>query len=202
MSLLNPNLDNFRVEFSGNFYPDELTEPFDKFLKQFNGVIKTLPNLVHESIKGFTTPGLTLPEFTVPGMNNNASGNDQTSPNTISIDYISNVPFDEVIEGKLLTITMTNNLWNWVYANQMFRGMFNRNTSLKEFSVYATMYDAGQVPIFRFEFDNCIIKSLPPLTFDHASKITESLTFDLGIRFNNFGYRFMLPEFNQKITIL
>lgn len=200
--MLNPNLDNFDVKFSTEMFPKNVSEPYDRFLHQFNSPVKNIIDAVHESIVDISIPGLNIPEITIAGLNNTGPRgiNSQTliEANTKNIDYISNVPFDEVIDSKLVNINFRNTIINWMYFNHMFRLMFNRNKDVKEFRITLTMKDPGDIPMIVFIFDNCIIKSFPELTFSHSLSINEAANIQVGFRFNNLSYKFILPNFDME----
>lgn len=206
MPVLSPNLDNFRVEFDGELFPKSITKKYDDFLFQMNGNIKDIKTLIQSEVTMFTTPEITIPEISVQGLNNSGkngvNSQNNTGSLTTNIDYISNANFDEALGTKTITITMRNILWNYVYLNELMRLMFQRNNKLNEFSFYVYyMYDGG-IPLMKKSFRNCIIKSLPAIQYSHADSLTNNPTFDVTIRFNNYDFEFMLPEFNQRISIL
>lgn len=206
MSYLNPNVDNFRYEFDGKFWVPSLMEPYNNYLKQMNGPIKNIVDLVHGEITRVTVPGLSIPEITVSGQNNTGvkgiNSVDRRGPNTDSIDYISNVPFAEVIQGKLVTVTTRNVFWNYLYIMQHFRERFDRNTEIKDFNFYVYIQDSANVPLFRYEFIDCIVKTVPELELNHGESLSNMPTIDFGIRFNYMNYTIMIPGFNQTFKII
>lgn len=206
MSILSPNLDNYRIEFDEHLFPKELTEKYDTFLRTMNGQIKDIQTLVQSEIISYSTPSITIPETTISGLNNTGkrgiNSTDIKSPNTINIDYLSNGNFDEALGSKTLVITMRNVLWNYVYLHELMRLMFERNNNLKEFAVSAVMNSDGDIALMRLRFRNCIVKSLPEITFNHGDSMATNPTFDLTIRFNNYDFEFMLPNFKHKVKVV
>lgn len=204
--MLNPISDKFRVEFSSEFFDTSYYKKYNNFIYNLNGPIKDLVTHFYESIQQVIISGINAQPLTVTGINNlkgvGTEGPMGTKPpnmteTTISRSWIGNVPFDELLNSKTLTVNMKNTYINWLYSYEYFRDYFDRKRTVKDFRVTLTVLDSANIPMMQFIFSDCFIISLPDLEFLTNGQIREVRQFDLGIQFNRFDVKFIIPEFNN-----
>lgn len=219
--MLNPSLSNFRISFSPEAFPKDITEKYDNFLFQQNTPFKTIQSHVLESIQNLSMPGINLNTITVAGLNNlgkNAWGPDNGNNklggepgfydkngfphSTVNTTYPGTAPMNEIVDSIAATITFRNSIINWMYFYELFYDYYKRSRSVKEFSLIVDMMDSARIPMIRFKLGYCFIATIPGLEFAANQSFNETKTFDCGFTFNKFDVEFLIPGFNQEIMSL
>lgn len=206
--MLNPVLNNFRVDFGDNFFPDFITKKYDTFLFHKNTPFKSIRSHFYESIQQVNMPGLNLQTMTVPGMEN--TGRNPRNPNnpngfphtTNNRHYPGTQPFNEIVDGIVFNITMRNSILNWMYCYEVLYRYYKRTRDISEFQIMLTMMDSAEIPMIRFKLSDCFVSIMPGLEFAYNQSFSESKTFDCGFTFNEFDVEFLVPNFDlREITL-
>lgn len=195
--MLNPESNNFVVEFGRDFYSDVLMEKYNKFLYTKNYPIKNIEDHIHESIQGLTIPGLATQALEVNGIKNFNSPT-ETNPTTSNFVVQKNQPLIEMFETNRLNLTCKNTIINWMYFYEFLRIYSlrgDKDLRLSEFTISVLVRDASNIPMLYFDFRNCFSASLPTLDFAQNSAFNETKTIDVGFWFNEMDVRFVVPEF-------
>lgn len=218
--MLNPSLNNFRVSFSPDAFPKELTEKYDTFLFQQNTAFKTIQSHVLESIQNLTMPGINLNTITAAGLNNlgknpwgpgneDSIGGKPGGPDkngfphsTVNATFPGTAPMNEIVDSISANITFRNSILNWCYFYELFYDYYKRSRSIKEFSIYIDMFDSARLPMIRFSLGYCFVATIPGLEFAANQTFNDTKTFDLGFVFNKFDVEFLVPGFKQEILTL
>ena len=116
--MLNPVLSNFKIAISDAFFPTELTEKYDIFLKTKNYPLKQFINYFHETIQNIQIPGFDYQTLQVNGLNNTR----MMSPGTKNFDHpvtqltlSGSNPYNEILTSLTGTITLKNTILNWLF---------------------------------------------------------------------------------------
>lgn len=204
--MLNPLVDKYIIEFSGEFFDTNYNQKYSNFLYNLNGPIKDLQTHFYESFQSITIPGITISPTVVTGINNlkdvNFSGNSPYNMTETTVDrqYIGNAAFNQILNSNNITINCRNTYINWMYSYEYFRDYFSRKRSVKDFRISITVYDAGNIPMLMFIFSDCFISSLPDLEFITNQAIREPRNFDLGFVFNKMDVKFLIPNFDVSVN--
>lgn len=204
--MLNALIDKYIIEFSNEFFDTNYAKKYTNFLYNLNTPIKDLQTHFYESFQGITIPGLTVQPTVVSNLNNlnnvnfgNGKPNNMTET-SIDRQYIGNLPFNQILNSNNITINCRNTYINWMYSYEFFRDYFDRKRTVKDFKTTITVYDAGNIPMLMFIFSDCFINSLPDLEFLTNQAIREPRNFDLGLIFNKFDVKFLIPNFDVDIN--
>lgn len=202
--MLNPATDKFSIEFSREFYPVELTQKYDNFLKYLNGPVKYLQPHLMESVQSINIPGWNVQTAQTPNLNNLAGqkfagmGSRNVGPfsePTVNRAYAGSAPINEIVDGNILNITFRNTMLNWMYMFEAMRGYYMRTRSLQEFRIIITLMDAAEIPLIQFVYSDCFVAVMPGLEFSFAQSFREAKTIDTGFIFNKIDVNFLIPEF-------
>lgn len=202
--MIDPLLSNIRVVLGREFFPPELTEKYDKFLFNKNYPLKTMYSYIHESIQIVSIPGYQLQTLTVTGLPNMKDFTKDFNSTTSNKTYPGNASWNEVIDGINVTITFRNTILNWLYFFDWHYNYYKiiRDQNTQEFGFNIIMKDSAEIPMIDFGIKDCFISSLPGLEFAFNANFDESKTFDIGIVFNKFNVKMLLPEFkNTRISL-
>lgn len=202
--MLNPSLNNFRIEFSDNFFPIELTQKYDDFLFNKNAPFKLIKSHLYESIQNLDMPGINLNEITTTGLNNlGLNPNFGDFPHvSVNRQFPGSEPMNAVVDMTKANITFRNSIINWMYIYEMFYSYYKRSRSVSDFQIFVIMMDSSEIPMIKFTMSDCYVSTLPGLAFSYNSAFNESKTFDAGFTFNKFDIDFLIPSFNlTKLTL-
>lgn len=200
--MLNPETNNFVIEFGNKFYHEKLIEKYNNFLYHKNNPVKDIKNHIHESIETLSVPGLNLGVVEVNGIKNFKSPqeNRQTTSNWV---FPKNQSLLEAFEINKLNIVCKNTLINWTYFYEFFRfyikrGKKDQELNLEDFKISVIVQDSANIPILMFTFKNCFSASLPALDFSYGSPYNESKTIDVGFWFNEMDINLLIPNYDLK----
>jgi len=197
--MLNPSLSNFRIEFSDDFFPTEITEKYDAFLFNKNTPFKFTKAFLYESIQNLDMPGINLNEYSVNGLSNlglNPRDSGGFPHTTVNRQFPGTDAMNAIVDSTKVTITFRNSIINWMYMYEMFYSYYKRSRSIKDFKIFVIMLDSGEIPMIKFSLSDCYVSSLPGLSFAYNAAFNESKTFDVGFTFNKFDVEFIIPNFN------
>ena len=198
--MLNPESNNFKLDFGNDLFPDFLTEKYDEYLFTANKPIKNIKNHIHESIQGFTLPGLEIPVNEINGLKN-FSNSEALGQKTENYVFQKNQPIIEMYQLNRVNVIMKNTIINWIYFYEAFRAYAERGkvrNRLNEFTINVLVRDASDTPIVYFNFKNCFFATLPTLDFTQNATFNETKTIDVGFWFNQLDVKFIIPKFNVK----
>lgn len=205
IDMLNPNLQNFQIYLSDDFFPEDITEKYTNYLKHVNHPFKNLKDNFLESIQQMTIPGVNMQPLLIAGMDN--TGQDPRNPNlnqpygfphtTQNRVYEGNEPWWNNLSETTFTLTLRNNIINWMYCYEMFYRRYLRENRTNQFQAVLTMMDSAEIPMIKFTASDCFIITLPPLEFAFNTAFGESKTIDVGIQFNKFDVDFNVPNFKK-----
>lgn len=202
--MLNPSLQNIEIQFSSDFFPQELTQKYDDFLFQMNHPFKTLQSNFMESIQQVNIPGLNISPLIIQSMDN--TGVDPRNPalNPIGFPhatqnraYEGNEPWWNVLEGTIINVTLRNNILNYMYCYEMIYNRYRRQNRVNQFNTYLILKDSAEIPMMQFSAIDCFLVQVPPMEFSFMSSFGESKSFDIGIQFNKLDVDFNIPDFKQ-----
>lgn len=205
--MLNPSLNNFQIEFSEEFFPEEITQKYDDYLFHMNSPFKYMKSNFIESIQQLNIPGLNISALIVQGLDN--TGIDPRNPRfnpvgfphtTTNRAYEGNEPWYNLIESTVATISLRNNILNWMYCYEIFYNRYRREHRVDQFQLRLIMMDSAEIPMIKFVMSDCFISTLPGLEFAFNQSFNESKTFDIGIQFNQLDVEFNVPKF-KKLSI-
>lgn len=186
--LLNPSTSNFQLSFSPSFYDKVIDTKYNDFLFHQNSPIKNINALILESVQSLEIPGDDMESITasqVGGVN----GHEYTYSGTANVTSI--------LESTIITITLRNNLINFMRLYEYKNAYYARPRRVQMFDLNLTLCDSANIPMMNFCFQDCFIRGLPGLTFAYNSEFNESKTFDCKIQFSRFTPTFIIPEFNK-----
>ena len=214
MAILNPSTDKFQIEFSQEFYPEELTKKYDNYLFYLNGPFKSIQSHFIESIQSLNIPGINLGIVSALGLSNigsnkanqlsNIVGGDKSKfpPTTITRYYPGTTSQNEIVDGNQVNITFRNTIINWCYIYENLFSYYARTRTVDSFNLTLTMFDSSEVPMLRFRFSDCFVAQIPGLEFAYNQSFRDAKTIDAGFVFNKFDVDFLIPSFNlQEIKL-
>lgn len=205
--MLNPSLNNFLIEFSNDFFPESLTKKYDEFLFHLNNPFKSLKDSFIESIQQLNIPGLNIQSLIIQGLDN--TGIDPRNPKynpigfphtTMNRAYEGNEPWENTLESTTLTVSLRNNILNWMYCYEFFYNRYRRERRVNQFQISLILLDSAEIPMIKFTISDCYISTIPGMEFAFNQSFNESKTFDIGIQFNKLDVEFNIPEF-KKISL-
>ena len=197
--MLNPSLSNFRIEFSDDFFPKEITMKYDEFLFHKNSPFKLIKTQIYESIQQLTLPGISINTVSATGLENlglNPRSSNSFPETTVNRQYPGTDPLNNVIDSTVVTISFRNSIINWMYIYEVFYSYYKRKRSITDFQIILIMMDSAEIPMIRFKLSDCFVSTLPGLDFAFNASFNESKTFDAGFTFNKFDVDFLIPGFN------
>lgn len=204
MPFLNPVVDKFRVDFSAGFYPKSMTERYNRYLRTKNAPLKTIQDVIAESIVGLQIPGFEFQQLNVTDMPN--LGKDPYKgefPTVVTqITYPQDTSKMATFTSQVVTLTLQNNLLNWLYFYEMYNAFFKNNRTVDFFSFFVTMLDASEIEIFRFRFEGCFCSGMAGLDISSNEEFMQSKTVDVSILFNSMEVDTLIPDFNLKTVNL
>ena len=181
--MLNPDTSRYNIIFSDEFYREDLQNKYNDYLFHLNQPIKDIRGLITESAQTLQIPGFSLNTLIVAGLSN--------------LPKNPNAPLAEILTDFKVNITFRNNLINWLFFYEVFRGYYARQRVQQQFSIIVPLFDSNSVNIFNFLFSGCFITDIPPLEFSFNKSFGETLTIDLGIAFQKLDAQFNIPEYNK-----
>jgi hypothetical protein len=203
--MLNPSTDKFTIEFSSDFFPEELTAKYDNFLTYMNGPVKYLQPHLMESIQSVNIPGWNIATTSANNLNNlkgvnlGSMGNrgvGQQPESTVNRVFAGSAPINEIVDGTVINITFRNTMLNWMYIFECMRGYYKRTRDLTLFRVVITLMDAAEIPMLQFVYSDCMVAVMPGLEFSFSQAFREAKTIDAGFIFNKVDVNFLIPGFN------
>lgn len=196
--MLNPDTSRYNVIFSDELFRDNLVTKYNDYLFHLNYPIKDIKNLITESIQTLQIPGFSLNTLIVAGLNN-LPKNPQTpiSEVTTNVQFPGTAPLAEILTDFKINITCRNNLINWLYFYEVFRGYYSRQRVQEQFQIIVPLFDTNLVNIFNFVFSGCFITDIPPLEFSFNQSFGETKTIDVGFAFQKLDAQFNIPEYNK-----
>lgn len=203
--MLNPVLQNFRVQFDSNFFPQEITKKYDDYLHHLNHPFKTMELSLHESIQSIQIGGVNIQPLTVTGMDNTGSDPRNYSRNqpygfphvTNGAAFEGNESWWNTLENTTFTVTFRNNIINWMYCYEFAYKHYLREKQAPLFGFQLTMMDSAEVEMIRLSYYQCFIINLPGLEFSYNQSFNESKTIDVTIQANKIDVDFNIPEFKK-----
>jgi hypothetical protein len=204
--MINPVLTNTKIHFSDDLFPEEFIKKYNDFLFHKNYPLKNIGAVIYESIQNIEIAGINLNPLIVQSINNTRGSSLNKSSNgfphtTINRGYPGTDPINNIIDNQVLTITMRNNLLNWMYFYEVCHGYYKRTRNIDLFDIIITALDSAEIPMINFRLKNCFVQTLPGLSFSFNSAFNETKTIDVGIFFNEFNVEFLIPSFNlEKIN--
>lgn len=204
--MINPVLTNTKIHFSDDLFPEEIIKKYNDFLFHKNYPLKNIGAVIYESIQNIEIVGININPLIIQSINNTRGSSLNKSSNgfphtTINRGYPGTDPLNNIIDNPILTITMRNNLLNWMYFYEVCHGYYNRTRNIDLFDIIITALDSAEIPMINFRLKNCFVQTLPGLSFSFNSAFNESKTIDVGIFFNEFNVEFLIPSFNlEKIN--
>lgn len=205
--MINPSLNNFQIEFSEDFFPEELTKKYDEYLFHLNSPFKYLKNTFMESVQQLNIPGLNIQSLIIQGLDNTGVDPRNPSLNPIGFPhttqnraYEGNEPWWNTLESTTFTVSLRNNILNWMYCYELFYNRYRREHRVNQFQTRLIMLDSAEVPMIKFIMSDCFLSTLPGMEFAFNQSFNESKTFDVGVQFNRLDVEFYIPEF-KKLSI-
>lgn len=204
--MINPVLTNTKIHFSDDLFPEESIKKYNDFLFHKNYPLKNIGAVIYESIQNIEIAGINLNPLIVQSINNTRGSSLNKSSNgfphtTINRGYPGTEPINNIVDNQVLTITMRNNLLNWMYFYEVCFGYYKRTRNIDLFDIIITALDSAEIPMINFRLKNCFVQTLPGLGFSFNSAFNETKTIDVGIFFNEFNVEFLIPSFNlEKIN--
>lgn len=196
--MLNPDTSRYSIIFSDELFNTDLIGKYDDFLFHLNYPIKDIKSLIEESVQTLTIPGFSLSNLIVSGLRNLPNNpNTKISEVTTNVQFPGTAPLYEILTDTKINITMRNNMFNWLYFYEVFRGYYARQRTQSTFDVIVALYDSNNTKIFNFIFGGCFISDIPPLEFSFNQSFNETKTIDVGISFQTLNAQFDLPQFNK-----
>ena len=196
--MLNPDTSRYNIIFSDEFYREDLQKKYNDYLFHLNQPIKDIKGLITESAQTLQIPGFSLNTLIVAGLRNLPKNpNTPISEVTTNVQFPGTAPLAEILTDFKVNITFRNNLINWLFFYEVFRGYYARQRVQQQFSIIVPLFDSNSVNIFNFLFSGCFITDIPPLEFSFNKSFGETLTIDLGIAFQKLDAQFNIPEYNK-----
>lgn len=200
---LNPVVDKFKIMFGGDFFANDIAPRYNNYLRNKNQPLKTVDAMIVETINGVNVPGFNLPENTITGLSNLGSGSSaydmDTFPNpTTQMTMPSEVSLIETFTDRTIRISMRNNILNWLYFYEIYRGYFSNNRTIDVFPIYLTIMDGAEIEIMRFIFSACYVSGMGELEFSTNSQFREARMIEAQIVFNSMDVETLIPDLNMK----
>lgn len=200
--MLNPSLSNFVLDISDEFFPKELVQKYENFIKHMNHPFKIWKTNLLETVQSINIPGLNISPLTVSNLNNtnpNLISNPGGVPHTTNNHFWEgNEPWSNVIESMQFTISLRNNILNYMYFYEFMYKRYQRTDRTDRFMVILNMLDSAEIPVIKFIMGNCFLVNVPSLNFSFNESFNESKQFDIQIQTNKFDVEFNIPDFNYK----
>lgn len=207
--MLNPSLQNFRLQIGVEFFPTEIAQKYDDFLFSINHPFKTIYSSFHESIKTVQIGGINIQPQIIQGMDNtgtnprNPANNQWGFPHTTNnVAYEGNEPWWNVLENTTVTISLRNNILNWMYCYEFAYRRYLRENRTELFPMTLIMMDSAEIEMIRISYSDCFITTLPPLEFSAEATFNESKIIDIGIQANKVDVDFNIPDFKKHNIVL
>ena len=202
--MINPVLSNFQIQFSDDFFPQSITDKYDKFLFHKNYPFKSLVSYFYETMQNLDIPGINLNTLAIQGLNNLGQNPDIANfpHSTVNRHYPGTAPINEIVDSVTVNLTFRNTLINWMYCYEVLHRYYSRTRTIKDFKIFLIMKDSAEIPMIKFTLSDCFISTMPGLSFSYNQSFNESKTFDIGFTFNKFDVDFIIPEFNLKSVSL
>ena len=156
--MLNPSLSNFRIEFSDNFFPYEVTKKYDDFLFNKNSPFKLIKTHVYESIQQLNLPGINVNTVSATALMNlglNPRDGNGFPNTTVNRQYVGTDPLNTVVDSTVATITFRNSIINWMYVYEIFYSYYKRTRSISDFQITLIMMDSAEIPMMKFKLSDC-----------------------------------------------
>lgn len=198
--MLNPDTSRYSIIFSDELFNNDLTGKYDDFLFHLNYPNKSIKDLIISEIQTLQIPGFSLNNLVVAGLNNlgkNPKLDNGISEVTTNVQFPGTAPLAEILTDTKVNITMRNNLFNWLYFYEVFRGYYARKRTQTQFDIIVSLFDSNNTNIFNFSFGGCFISEIPPLEFSFTSTFNETKTIDVGFSFQTLNAHFAIPKFNK-----
>lgn len=200
---LNPVVDKFRVFIGGDFFNNSISKRYDNYLYNKNYPLKNIEEVIYESINNVNIPGFQLPELTIEGLSNIGNNNNYPIDNPVTqMTLPSEVSQMETFESQEITLSMRNNILNWLYIYEIYYNYFSRDRKVNVFPIYVTILDSAEIEIMRFEFGACYVSGMAGLEFATNNGFRESRIIEARIRFNSMNIETLIPDFKKKDLIL
>ncbi len=206
--MLNPSVQNFQVQFSDEFFPNEIVQKYSDYLFSINHPFKTWESCFIESIQSVQIGGITIQPLIINGLDNTGANPRNEKMNkpwgfphvTNNVAYEGNEPWWNVQENMQFTLTLRNNIMNWMYCYEMAYRRYLRENRIDLFTFVLKMMDSAEVDMIRMTFSNCFITNLPPLEFSALTTFNESKQIDIVCQANKVDVDFNIPDF-KKVNI-
>ena len=208
--MLNPSVQNFQVQFSDEFFPKEIVQKYSDYLFNINHPFKTWESCFIESIQAVQIGGINIQPLIINGLDNTGVDPRNEGLNkpwgfphvTNNVAFEGNEPWWNVQENMMFTITLRNNIMNWMYCYELAYRRYLRENRVDLFTFVLKMMDSAEVDMIRMTFSNCFITTLPPLEFSALTTFNESKQIDIGIQANKVDVDFNIPDFKKTNIIL
>lgn len=197
MLSLKPRFDLYAFNFPKDMFPQELIDKYNEVLYKNSSVITNIVDYVNESIQSISIPGINAEPVE---QNHRETNSNRVSSNhanyepshTYAYTSISN-PLEMIDKEFKVTMRMNQGLYNYffMYENFFYAVCKNiNNHPIKEFKIQL-LDETGKI-ISNILLKNLVITSLDGLDFTYNTVERESKTFEIGFRFNNIDFDFVV----------
>lgn len=183
---ISPSQNLFKVKIPKGFFPTEIKDKYEKYLKVTESNYSTLEDLVTSEIQNFSIPDasinvLTQVDSSTPSFpRNRQSGFDpyRTMDKTFNIQI-------RHIEGYVTY---------WAMHETFFYRNDNKRLAVDSVvpNFIVTILSREHAPLFELEFRNIIFQSIPKLTLDYTNPTNQNTNFSCSFKFEevepNWGF--------------
>lgn len=198
--MLNPILSNFRTDFGDSFFPEAVTQKYDDFLIYKNSPLKSIAQVLYESIQEVNIPGINLQTIAVNNLPNLSKyKKDKLNEQVVTTKYFPGTAgLNEVVDGTTVTITFRNTILNWMYCYEMLREYYKRDRNVEDFYIQLILKDSAGIDMIKYTFNECFASGIPGLTFSTNTSFLETKTFECTFTFSRMKTEFIIPTFDIK----
>lgn len=189
MLSLSPRYDLFRFLLPIEFIPKEVRDKYDDILRKSQSVITSTIDLVNESIKGVTIPG--LDDLTVDQQQISRRIGGGIEPKHDNTTMTVGNPIDKINKSITITFRHVSGFMNYFI---LFESIFHRilkNENYKDGTdLYIDLMDELGKPALRVFLFQCHIQSLEGLDLSMDKVERQTDTFSMEVKFNNIDIEF------------
>lgn len=187
-----PRSDLFRLTLPDTFYIKSISDKYNKWINRDPVVIRSIEELVNESIQGFDTPqyGTTLIEQTF----NSGDG-------ISNINYQLPLESDQKLIEKVFQITFRHTV-GFITYYYLLEHLFayyamgpGNETKRKPFGtvIHESMLPTGQI-VCKSTYKQCFMTGMDGISNRYDTVSRDNTTFNVTFGYNIFGTSFNLPE--------
>ena len=179
--LLDAKNDLFEFEFPKTFFPEEIVERWDPYIKRFPTPIQTTKDFLNTTIQGVTTSALSYDPSEQQGTVRRAERK-----------WRSSQPVSKTAE-KTITVTfkLVDGYANYFMIMELFDywySFFTEENYCPPMTLFTVDGDGNR--LLQFELLDLLMTSVSELTLNYSDNVQQFNTFDVQFDFNRYQIKF------------